>query len=161
MDKSYEIMVIKDFMRRESGFTNRLAKSAPELLEEYEQLKIARMYLDSVRADNNRSSRSSRVSSAGRGIEPPEGFVLSDEVRAAVRTIKKNRFRAAEVIEILTEKYPDYMTPDKKGSVGATLSNLVTKGELDRNTDIQRKVWYTVIGLREPQGGSQPELLPE
>ena len=84
--------------------------------------------------------------------------MLSEAVRDAIRTIGQGKkFRTSQVFEILQQKYPDYVTEDKKGSVSATMSNLVNNHEITREIDGQRKVWYLISNLK----GVGSEVLSE
>mgnify|MGYP003393983206 CR=1 FL=1 len=122
----------------------------PELAEEFRAI----VTLDNAIALVSRPAiriRSSKASSLhGVNDTPaPAGFVLSDEVRRAIRKIKAERFRASSVYDILHDKWPTYITADKKPRIGATLSNLVTADELTVEKDTQRKSWYRIANLRE------------
>jgi hypothetical protein len=160
--------------RREAAFSAKLSRlGRDDLAAEYADIITLRNAVE-VMGKKSRSGRSYRVNGSdaasgpssdanlmqnGNGTDMPEGFILSDAVRNAIRHIKAERFRASTVFRFLQIEYPFYIHQDKRRSISATLSNLVNYGELSREIDSQRKVWYRVVRLRDT--GPQPELLPE
>lgn len=121
----------------------------PEVVDEVKAIFTIGDTIDLLKQPVTRA-RASRSQTAPVNDTPaPDGFVLSDEVRRAIRQITSERFRASAVYDILQKKYPEYITPDKKPRIGATLSNLVGSDELDFEKDGQRKTWYRVLNLRE------------
>jgi len=57
-------------------------------------------------------------------------FILLEAVREVIRTFKGGRFLANDIFAILLQKYPNNFNEQKRGSLSATLSNLITGGEL-------------------------------
>ncbi len=151
---SKELQVEVD--RREAAFLTKLTKAGlNDLAAEYNDLITVRQAAEVVskktRAVRNTTRDAEPPALNGNGSgnlpTPPEGFVLSDAVRDAIREINQPRFRTSQVFEILQAKFPHYITLEKKPSVSATLSNLAP-GEIEKETDAQRKVWFTVVKLR-------------
>jgi hypothetical protein len=140
--------------RLEALYIGKLTKlGLLELIHDYQDIATLRdaaaiVTKRSGKSRNTKTYANSGASGAAR-TEPPEGFSsLKDEVRRAVGEITSERFRALDVFEILAERFPTYITEDKRGSIGATLSNLVTDEELTNEKDDQRKVWYRVSNLQ-------------
>jgi hypothetical protein len=156
MDLSKELQA--DLERRESAFVAKLSKAGlPDLAAEYADINTLRHAVEIITARKPRPSRTHRANGTTTpALEDvsqaaPEGFVLSDAVRDAIREIGDKKFRTLHVFSLLQDKYPEYINLDKRGSISATLSNLVTSGEIAKEVDGQRKVWYRAADLRQDQ----------
>ena len=139
--------ILTEAERLESLFMVKLAKLGhSNLVDEYQDIIGMRTAASIAvkRAVKSRATKSGN-SVAAEGASTPNGFVLIEEVRSAIQSIKSERFRASRVFEILQDAWPQYITQDKKASIGATLSNLVTNRELSSEKDGQRKVWYKAV----------------
>lgn len=153
--------------RREAAFVAKLTKAGLDhLVSEYSDLITLRNAAEVVA--KKRQGRTSRANGSSlhsgpaespEKVEPPAGFMLSDAVRDAIRTIGDTEFRVSTVYELLHQAHPDYVTPEKKGSISATLSNLLSYGELEKRIDGQRKVWYKAVRLKA--ASNQNSLLSE
>lgn len=161
-----------EIARRETAFVARLMKNGlDELVNEYQAIVTLRQAAEVLSKPAQRNRYSWRVRNelqqSNAAHHAPEGFILSEEVRTAVRGIQKQRFRAADVFAILSDKFPDYIREDKRPSISATLSNLANNRELSKETDGQRKVWYRIVALREERPpeplffGAEEEALNE
>lgn len=69
-------------------------------------------------------------------------FVLIDAVRDCVRSFLGKEFLFDEVFAVATQKYPKEIGQDKRASVSATISNLVTKTELVKVRMDDKKAIY-------------------
>ena len=73
---------------------------------------------------------------------PP--FVLSEVAREHIKQFNGNKFDVGDVYALLCKAYPNEVTPEKKGSVSATISNLCKKGGLERSGLRNGKMTYRV-----------------
>lgn len=140
----------QEMNRREAAFLSKLQKNGHlELLDEYRAINTLRDALGLLSKQQVRGrARVTGSTPTELQDDAPDGFVLSDEIRKVIRNLAADRFRASTVYELLAREWPDYVTLDKRGSIGATLSNFAGAGELTTERDGQRKVWYRVANLR-------------
>ncbi len=133
--------------RREAAFISKLTRAGlDDLVCDYKDIVTLR---EAIEVTSKRVTRISRNSDRESAVSTPtpDGFVLMDAVRTAIASVNGERFRMSGIFGILQRQYPSYITLEKRGSIGATLSNLAAAGELRRETDGQRKVWYRAVNV--------------
>lgn len=138
--------------RREAAFIGKLTRAGlDDLVCDYKDITTLR---DAIEVTSKRVTRGSRNNDRDTttSVPAPDGFVLMDAVRTAIAEVNGEKFRMSGIFGILQRRYPDYITLEKRGSIGATLSNLAAAGELRRETDGQRKVWYRAINVASGWG---------
>lgn len=140
----------QEIERRELAFVTQLrAIGHPTLAATYEDiitLKRAQEVL--TRSASSSVERVPRVplpptrqaSLLDSGEEP---FVLLAAVREMIKTeFGQRTFTTRQMFEKLTAKYPANVTEARRASLSATLANLVTKNELRKSINPQRKVTF-------------------
>lgn len=147
-----------ELQKREAALVAKLTRCGmDDLATDYNDINIVRSALEVLNKKPLKATRNGSVRNSDQ--EPaPEGFVLNEAVRMAIRRVHPTKkFRSTTIYDLLAESYPNYITSEKKASISATLSNLVAAGEISKSTDQQRKVWYQAINLRKDEADADPE----